>query len=296
MLKPAFDAIPSKLQTRHQWVNWLLEERNGKVTKPPYQPHGKLAETNNPETWSSFSDVWAAVDKFNGVGFVLTKDDPFVALDCDKCRCPAFDGVDPIAKTLDMVQPEIAEHLRRLNAYQRHKGEIMRLKLSNEIWLLQSDSPIAHVNYHPNNRGHLQNTSRGRKTDPSDPQPDLNMAGGNHVAVYIFLQEQVRDEHHLLGNDYRRFRGRRLRAPAPHLRDSIQVSMAVTSLRVLPGRRQSYGTQNPKIRIRVNCESGGKMGKKENQILTTRCCVPETSTNHKLLCSREIMNDGRRGG
>jgi len=117
MIKPNFENIPSELKARPQWVNWRLEKRNGKMTKPPYQPYGQLAATDNPETWNSFPSVMTAVHKFKGVGFVLTNDDPFVALDFDNCRCPGLDGVDPISRTLDMVQSEIAHHLLKLNAY-----------------------------------------------------------------------------------------------------------------------------------------------------------------------------------
>ena len=38
------------------WVNWKLEERNGKKTKIPYNPRtGGKAQSNNPHTWSVLS-------------------------------------------------------------------------------------------------------------------------------------------------------------------------------------------------------------------------------------------------
>jgi primase-polymerase (primpol)-like protein len=77
-------------------VNWKAIERDGKLSKPPYQPNGKLAESNNTSTWNLFSVVEEAAPSYDGVGFVLTKDDRFVGLDFDDCRCPAFELIDPI--------------------------------------------------------------------------------------------------------------------------------------------------------------------------------------------------------
>jgi len=60
----------------------------------------------------------ASADRFDGVGLVLTEVDPYVALDFDHCRCPALDGVDAdIAGGLDMVDPVVAGHLKKINSY-----------------------------------------------------------------------------------------------------------------------------------------------------------------------------------
>jgi putative DNA primase/helicase len=81
-------------------------------------PSGKLARTDDPTTWSNFLTVKGATKDFDGVGFVLTKDDHFVGLDFDHCRCPAFDGVDPeMSGGLEMVLPEITNHIMKLNTY-----------------------------------------------------------------------------------------------------------------------------------------------------------------------------------
>ncbi len=120
MLKPIYDNIPQELKDLPQWVNWKLitKKEGGKPTKPPYHPNGRLAESNNPQTWCHFLPVKAAANKFDGIGFVLTKDDPFVGLDFDNCRCPAFDNIDAeIAGRLNMVLPHVADHIRKLNSY-----------------------------------------------------------------------------------------------------------------------------------------------------------------------------------
>jgi len=120
MLIPIFENIPDELTQKRQWVNWKLVNRaeGGKPTKPPYHPNGNLAKTDDPTTWSHFVTAKAAANKFDGVGLVLTRDDPYVGIDFDHCRCPAFDGVDPeISGGLEMVLPEIADHIRKLNTY-----------------------------------------------------------------------------------------------------------------------------------------------------------------------------------
>jgi putative DNA primase/helicase len=75
--------IPSDLQARAQWVLWKYVTRHGKTTKMPYQPDGRAASTTDPATWSTFAAVRAAVDGYDGIGFVLRADDPYVGVDLD---------------------------------------------------------------------------------------------------------------------------------------------------------------------------------------------------------------------
>ena len=121
MLSPNCDNIADELKQFPQWVLWREEPRKGdpeKMTKPPYQPNGRLAESNNPLTWSPFSLVKEAAPRFDGVGFVLAQDDPYAGLDFDNCRCPAFDNLDPeISGGLNMVLPQVADYVRRLDSY-----------------------------------------------------------------------------------------------------------------------------------------------------------------------------------
>jgi primase-polymerase (primpol)-like protein len=47
--------IPDELKRRQQWVNWRLEERDGKLTKVPYNPRtADKASTTDSATWSTF--------------------------------------------------------------------------------------------------------------------------------------------------------------------------------------------------------------------------------------------------
>lgn len=79
--------IPIELRKYRQFVCWRYEDKDSsKPTKVPYCPHtGKLASVTNPETWSGFDDAKAAyeIGGYNGIGFVLTDDDPFTFIDLD---------------------------------------------------------------------------------------------------------------------------------------------------------------------------------------------------------------------
>lgn len=98
--------VPPELRGRKQWVNWRYEWDGKKWTKVPYQPHGCRASSTDPATWSSFTTVLRAVEAggFDGVGFVLTKDDPYVGFDFDNC----YNG---------HVDERVADYVRRLASY-----------------------------------------------------------------------------------------------------------------------------------------------------------------------------------
>ncbi|MGD0274603.1 MAG: hypothetical protein ABSB79_00880 [Syntrophales bacterium] len=88
--------IPAILKDVPQWLCWRKEVRDGKETKVPYQANGQYAKTNDPATWMDYQTVESALNNgagFDGIGFVLTPNDPFVGIDLDHCRCPAFDDV-----------------------------------------------------------------------------------------------------------------------------------------------------------------------------------------------------------
>lgn len=79
--------IPEPLKAVPQWVCWRYEWNGKKWTKPPYRPNGHKASKINPAHYSDFSYVAAAYEGggFSGIGFVLTANDPFVAIDIDRC-------------------------------------------------------------------------------------------------------------------------------------------------------------------------------------------------------------------
>src|SRR5262245_11557882 len=76
---------------RPQWCVWRWTQRpDGSWQKPPFlalQPD-RHASTNDPDTWTDYPTALAAVQAghADGITYILTKDDPFGAIDLDHCR------------------------------------------------------------------------------------------------------------------------------------------------------------------------------------------------------------------
>jgi primase-polymerase (primpol)-like protein len=97
------DRIPEELRERDQWVGWNWAQRKGRWTKPPVEiATGGRAAVNAPATWCSFAQAAGAYLKGDiaGVGFVLTDDDPYTAIDLDKCRDPQTGTIAPWARDI----------------------------------------------------------------------------------------------------------------------------------------------------------------------------------------------------
>jgi hypothetical protein len=115
-----FSDIPEELQSRPQWVLWRWETRHDKTTdelkwtKPPYQPNGISAESDNPNTWVSFEEVKAVYERggFSGVGYVVTVDtettdrhpgmvdDGITGVDLDHVVDPETGRIEPWAQSI----------------------------------------------------------------------------------------------------------------------------------------------------------------------------------------------------
>ena len=81
--------LPLELKQHNHWINWSLENRNGKLTKIPINPRtGGNAQSNNPETWTGYDEAFTANTKngYSGVGFMFSKEIGIVGIDIDKCR------------------------------------------------------------------------------------------------------------------------------------------------------------------------------------------------------------------
>ena len=94
--QPDFHAIPETLKRYPRWVCWRYERANTKTkwNKPPYNARTSLkADKNNPSDYSNFETALLKFQEppgrvmyaYNGLGFCLTEDDPFVVLDLDEC-------------------------------------------------------------------------------------------------------------------------------------------------------------------------------------------------------------------
>lgn len=84
----AYTNIPDEMRQYRQWLCWRFEMRGNsdKPTKVPYHPEsGKLASVTDPATWTDFATAVAYQDahRYDGIGFVLTKADPYCFIDLD---------------------------------------------------------------------------------------------------------------------------------------------------------------------------------------------------------------------
>ena len=82
--------VPDPLKELNKFVLWKHEQKPNqkKPTKVPYNPTtGKRASVSDPATWSDYETACRALSagEYSGIGFVFTKDDPFVFIDLDDC-------------------------------------------------------------------------------------------------------------------------------------------------------------------------------------------------------------------
>jgi putative DNA primase/helicase len=122
-----FQRIPQELRQTKQWLLWRYELRDGKPTKVPYTVKGRLASSTNPTTWATFEEVLACLLKggYDGTGFVISKDDPYVGIDLDWKKYEGK-GIPEAANAL----------LSYLNSYSElspsHKGLHVWIKVSDK--------------------------------------------------------------------------------------------------------------------------------------------------------------------
>lgn len=89
-IAPQLDNLPAELKAAKQFVLWSYtwSVRSGSWAKVPFAVTGKPASTTDPATWSTFDECNAllmADSRYDGVGFVFSKDCPFVGIDIDNC-------------------------------------------------------------------------------------------------------------------------------------------------------------------------------------------------------------------
>lgn len=102
--------IPNSLKQLARWVvwSWTWNAKRKKWDKPPRNARtGCVESSTDPMTWSTFGEGIRFHDtgRADGIGFTLPVDDPFVAVDLDKC---AANGV---------VEKWAAEIIAALNTY-----------------------------------------------------------------------------------------------------------------------------------------------------------------------------------
>ena len=80
MINTDTKALIHELIQRVQFVNYKLEQKAGRVTKPPVDADGYTINAHDPANWRSFDEVLEVNEQ---IGFVLTDDDPFLFIDLD---------------------------------------------------------------------------------------------------------------------------------------------------------------------------------------------------------------------
>jgi len=86
---------PAALKILRQWVLWRFETIKGRQTKVLYNPNQPLAKAkcNDPDTWGTFKQTIGTFhgnyDRFCGVAFAFTANDPYAGIDLDDCIDPA---------------------------------------------------------------------------------------------------------------------------------------------------------------------------------------------------------------
>ncbi len=102
--------IPKELQQRKQWICWRYEQHPGrsKPTKIPYNPlTGYRASSTDASTWTDFETAKACAGRYSGIGFVFTKDDPYVGIDLDHV----------LDKNGEFIQKDAREIFEKCNSY-----------------------------------------------------------------------------------------------------------------------------------------------------------------------------------
>ena len=133
--------IPAELEALPQWVVWRYawkpdskKPEGGKWDKPPINVQtGLFAQSNNPESWSSFEVAMTAYynsgSNLDGIGFVPSINDDIVAIDLDKCRDHEGGDILPwsaeqrAAGRWDAEAPNPANLVTFLDSYARSVAE-----------------------------------------------------------------------------------------------------------------------------------------------------------------------------
>jgi primase-polymerase (primpol)-like protein len=80
MLNSSIKNLIHELIQRDQFVNYVLEQKGERTTKPPVNGNGHKINAQDSANWRSFEEAIAVSDQ---IGFVLTDDDPFLFIDLD---------------------------------------------------------------------------------------------------------------------------------------------------------------------------------------------------------------------
>lgn len=86
-----YENIPAELKALRQWCCWRYEQRPKaeKPTKPCYNPlTNAYASVTDPATWVDFATAVSHAHRYDGIGFVFTRADPYAGIDLDATQDP----------------------------------------------------------------------------------------------------------------------------------------------------------------------------------------------------------------
>ena len=75
------NSIPASMREMDQWVLWNKDPAKGKI---PYQINGRMAKSNDPSTWTSFSNALKCAANYDGIGFMFSGS-WITGIDIDHC-------------------------------------------------------------------------------------------------------------------------------------------------------------------------------------------------------------------
>lgn len=78
-----YEKLPERLKRDGRFCLWKYEERNGRMTKVPYQIRGSRANSADKNTFSDFRMAVCALDGYDGIG--MGAFDQFCMIDIDHC-------------------------------------------------------------------------------------------------------------------------------------------------------------------------------------------------------------------
>lgn len=118
MIPEVIDNIPVELRKVRQWVCWkfkeIKDEDTGEIrhTKIPINPNGRAqARSNDPNTWNTFELALKVSEKCDGIGYIVSADDPYTVIDLDHCV-----SVDITTGEIE-IEEWAQSILNRLNSY-----------------------------------------------------------------------------------------------------------------------------------------------------------------------------------
>lgn len=114
-----FENIPVEMRAFTQFVCWRYEDTDsGYPTKVPYSAiTSKHASVNDPHTWCTYEQAVNSQSTgwWQGIGFVLTENDPYVFIDLDQPKNPDRSPLEP--KEFDIAHNRQRAVYEEFNSY-----------------------------------------------------------------------------------------------------------------------------------------------------------------------------------